>query len=206
MKERAGLSPGLSPWLLTGFVVAACAAHAADLRYWVEPCTRPETACQKEDVQLADWAFQAWQKAAGGKLKLEKVDQASAAHIRLHWADSEQGQYGETVPIMVNGVRGAEVYVRPDLSGMGPDVGGAARRDALLRDTIVYLTCLHETGHALGLSHTSDFPDIMYFFGFGGDIPEYFGRYRRKLQTRADIAKNPGLSPQDQARLIQGLK
>ncbi len=192
--------------LLIGFVVIACSARAADLRYWIEPCTRPATGCQAADVQLAEWAFQSWQKAAGGKLKFERVNQPDAAHIRLHWAEAGESQYGETVPIMVNGVRGAEVYVRPDLNGMGPDIGGAARKDALLRDTIVYLTCLHETGHALGLSHTADFPDIMYYFGFGGDIPEYFGRYRRKLQTRADIAKNSGLSPQDETRLILVLK
>jgi predicted Zn-dependent protease len=103
-------------------------------------------------------------------------------------------------------MRGAEVYVRPDLRGMGPDIFAAASQDALLRETIVYLTCLHESGHALGLSHTADFPDIMYSFQYGGDIPEYFGRYRRKLRERADITKNSGISPQDRARFIQALK
>ena len=58
-----------------------------------------------------------------------------------------------------------------------------ARLDALFRDTIVYLTCLHELGHALGLAHTADFADVMYFFGFGGDITEFFGRYRRTLRS-----------------------
>lgn len=192
--------------LLISFVLVACSTRAADLRYWIEPCTLPATGCQAADVQLAEWAFQAWQKAANGKLKLEKVNQAGAAHIRLHWAEAGAGEYGETVPIMVNGVRGAEVYVRPDLSAMSPDIAGMARNDALLRDTIVYLTCLHETGHALGLSHTADFPDIMYYFGYGGDIPEYFERYRRKLQTRSDIARNSGLSGQDETRLILALK
>ena len=195
----------IKSWLMI-LLLAAGSAHGIDLRYWIEPCTRPETACQKADVQLAEWAMQAWQIASDGKLHLEKTEQMSRANIRLHWADSEQGQYGETRAFVIDGMRGAEVFVRPDLSAMGPAISSAGAADPLLRDTIVYLTCLHETGHALNLSHTSDFPDIMYSFQFGGDIPEYFGRYRRKLRARADIAKNSGISPQDKSRLIQVLK
>jgi predicted Zn-dependent protease len=70
-----------------------------------------------------------------------------------------------------------------------------------LRDSIVYLTCVHELGHALGLMHTSDFPDIMYFFGFGGDIVEFFERYRRQLSSRNDIATVAGVSDADVSRL-----
>jgi predicted Zn-dependent protease len=192
---------------LITLVLAAGSAYGMDLRFWIEPCTRPETACQKADVQLAEWALAAWQAASDGKLHLERTDQMSRANIRLHWADSEQGQYGETRAFVTGTMRGAEVYVRPDLRAMGPDIFAAASQDSLFRDTVVYLTCLHETGHALGLSHTADFPDIMYFFGFDkGDVREYFGRYRRKLRTRADIPKNSGISAQDHARLIQVLK
>ncbi len=77
--------------------------------------------------------------------------------------------------------------------------------DRLLRDAIVYLTCLHETGHALGLSHTAVFDDIMYSFQYGGDIPEYFGRYRRRLQNRDDIRKNSGMSEADRKHLLAAL-
>ena len=73
--------------------------------------------------------------------------------------------------------------------------------DTLLRDTIVYLTCLHELGHALGLTHTSDFRDIMYSFGYGGDIADYFERYRRQLRFRNDIATVAGVSDADASRL-----
>jgi len=192
---------------LTIFFLVTCSAYGVDLRYWIEPCTRPDTACQKTDVQLAEWALEAWQAASDGTLHLEKTDRISRANIRIHWADSEQGQYGEARAFVIDGMRGAEVYVRPDLRAMGPDIFAAASTDALLRDTIVYLTCLHETGHALGLSHTAEFPDIMYFFGYNkGDVREYFGRYRRKLGGRPDIVKNSGISPQDKARLIQLLK
>lgn len=101
--------------------------------------------------------------------------------------------YGEAKPILVDGKKGAEVYVRPAPLG--------AADDKLLRDTIVYLTCLHETGHALGLPHTAAFEDIMYSFQYGGDIPEYFNRYRRKLRNREDIQNNSAISQADHEAL-----
>jgi hypothetical protein len=183
------------------FLAATGLAFAVDLRYYIEPCTRPETACHKEDPQLAEWAFKAWQAASGGMLHLEKSATPERAHIRIHWADGRGGLYGEAQPVVVDGKRGANVYVLPDTNQLGPDIAAAAAKDPLLRDAIVYLTCLHETGHALGLQHTAAFPDIMYSFQFGGDIPEYFGRYRRKLSARGDIERNAGMSVQDQMRL-----
>jgi hypothetical protein len=41
----------------------------------------------------------------------------------------------------------------------------------------------------------------MYFFGFGGDIPGFFARYRRQLDRRADIARVAGLSASDVMKL-----
>ena len=184
---------------------AAGLASAIDLRYYVEPCTRVETACHKDDPQLAEWALKAWQAASGGTLHLEKSATPERAQIRIHWADGQGGLYGEAQPIMVDGKRGANVYVLPDTMQLGPDIAREAAKDPLLRDAIVYLTCLHETGHALGLAHTAAFADIMYSFQFGGDIPEYFGRYRRKLAARADIERNGGMSVQDQMRLAAAL-
>ena len=121
--------------------------------------------------------------------------------VRLYWANPREGQYGEMRPLIVQGRNGAAVYIRPDMDGLGPEIAQRAAADHLLRDSIVYLTCLHELGHALGLSHTASFADIMYFFGYGGDIVEYFSRYRRQLRSRADIARVSGLSDADIKRL-----
>jgi len=139
--------------------------------------------------------MEAWQAASSGHLTLEKTADRAKAHIRLFWSGGAPGLYGEARPITVDGVRGAEVYVLPPPAREG--------EDPLTRETVVYLTCLHETGHALGLPHTAEFADIMYSFQYGGDIPEYFGRYRRKLTARVDIRKNAGMSDDDRKRIIE---
>ena len=167
------------------------------LFYWVQPCgAHADSGCHTADSELAQWAFLAWQQASTGQLALTQVQEEQKAQIRLYWAGAREGLYGEARPIIVDGKLGAEVYVRP----------AGSTGDPLLRDTVVYLTCLHETGHALGLAHTANFDDIMYSFQFGGDIPEYFGRYRRKLKAREDIRQYSGMSVADKQHLRETLK
>lgn len=161
------------------------------------------TGFRSSDRQLAQWAFEAWQRTAGDGLRLVNRSEPEAI-VRLYWAGPNDGQYGEMRSVTVGGRRGAEVFVRPDVTALGDEISARARRDPLLRDTIVYLTCLHELGHAFGLVHTRNFEDVMYFFGYGGDIAEYFGRYRARLRSRSDIASTSGLSASDE-RVIRSL-
>jgi len=154
--------------------------------YWVEPCTNPETSCVAADPQLARWAFDSWEKASQGRLHFVETKDRDKAEIQVVWATPASGLYGETVGRVVN--------IRIAADGV---------RDPLLRDTIVYLTCLHEEGHALGLAHTANFEDIMYSFQYGGDIAEYFNRYRRRLAVRDDIRTNSGLSQRDRERIAR---
>ena len=159
-----------------------------------------QTGFRPPDRQLALWALEAWQRSAAKGLRFESATESNAL-VRLYWAGPNDGQYGEMRPLIVGARRGAAVFIRPDVESLGQDIGRRAREDALLRDSIVYLTCLHELGHALGFTHTRDFRDIMYFFGYGGDIVEYFDRYRAQLRARDDIAAVSGLSDADVSRL-----
>jgi hypothetical protein len=152
------------------------------------------------DAELARWALEAWQKASDKAIRFEPSAESSAL-VRLYFAEPKEGEYGEMRPVVVGDRVGAAVYIRPDISSLGDDIAAAAARDPLLRESIVYLTCVHELGHALGLPHTRDYRDIMYFFGYGGDIPNYFRRYRAELRSRADIAKLSGLSAGDVTKL-----
>jgi predicted Zn-dependent protease len=165
--------------------------------YWIQPCSveaAKESGCQAGDPQLGIWALEAWQRAAPQVIAVKPAESEQTARLRIYWASGRSQLYGEARPILVKGQRGAEVYVLPQAARAG--------EDALMRDTVVYLTCLHESGHGLGLAHTRQFEDIMYSFQFGGDITEYFGRFRRQLTKRDDIAKHAGMSGADRDALL----
>jgi len=152
------------------------------------------------DDQLAHWALEAWERAAGGSLRFRPAREPQAL-LRVRWIGGGGGRYGAMRPIRIGGKRGAEVFVYPSTDALGADIAAEARRDPLFRDAIVYLTCLHESGHGLGLTHTADYEDIMYFFGYGGDVVAYFRRYRRTLNSRDDIRCHSGLSAADVDRV-----
>jgi hypothetical protein len=165
------------------------------------------TRFQPTDHELAVWALGDWRRSSANALRFEPSNEADAI-VRLYWADRSEGQFGEMQALTIGGRPGAAIYIRPDMESFGPAIARRAREDPLFRDTIVYLTCVHELGHALGLSHSRDFRDVMYYFGFGGDVEEFFGRYRAQLHTREDIPHVSGLSTGDvsQLRALYGVK
>jgi hypothetical protein len=151
---------------------------------------------QESDRELATWALRAWQDASGGRYLFEASDEASA-RILIRWA-SVSGAYGRTqAHASADGLPRATVVVTANIGAMGPGIARIVQSDPLMREVIVYLTCLHEIGHAIGLPHTDNFEDVMYDFANGGDIREYFMRYRRQITSRADIAGLAALSAGD---------
>jgi len=186
------------------WAIAARAVSAAEVyNYWIQPCTEDVAArsgCDAADPELARWALEAWQKAAGRGLRFVPADGQYHARIRIYWLGARPQLYGDARLLFVDGKRGASIEVHPDLTQFGPQIAADGRNDRLFRDTVVYLTCLHETGHGIGLEHTADCADIMYSFQYGGDVLEHFNRYRRTLKERPDIPAHSGISEADGTR------
>ena len=139
---------------------------------------------------LVDKAMRTWTTAGDGRLRLTRTLVKDGADIHVAFVRGG-GNYGETRP-HVNATTGlidrAEVAIAAEVPV-----------DPLTRQIVAYLTALHELGHALGLSHTTTFTDIMYLFRRPEDAPTYFGNYRARLRSADDIgsATATGLSAYD---------
>ena len=155
------------------------------ITYFIEEGSA-DSGFKEADRTLAEWALEAWGRQADPPVDMAPGPEATAT-IRIYWVPAGAGLYGEMRGRMVNGRLAADVFVHPDTEALGLDIAQRARLDPLFRDAVVYLTCVHELGHAFGLQHTSAFADIMYSFQYGGDFVAYFMRFREQLEVWDDI-------------------
>ena len=122
---------------------------------------------------------------------------AKQALVRVYWAQTGD-RLGQMHAIEVGDRRGAEVYVDPFADRFDQQLTNLTANDPLFRETTIFRTLLHEIGHGLGLVHTVDIDDAMYF---GGDYVGYYRRYRETIRFRQDLRFHPGLSAMDLERL-----
>ena len=160
---------------------------AADVpvKVWIDTPSAPKGA-----DALVERAMKTWSDALGEGLRLERARDRDSAALRVNFVAGDH-VYGEARPRVDRGaIVGADVFISRDLAAAG---------DALEQQIILYLTALHEIGHALGLRHTDDFTTIMYSFRRPDDGARYFGAYRRRLRSAGDIGSEraTGLAPAD---------
>jgi len=183
------LSLLISPPLPQGLYAASPNAHWAVhsvIPVWIDRRNLPP-----QGDQLVEKALKTWTTASGGAFSLQRTFVADSAGIRIYF-NGAGGNYGETRPHLDGKglIDAAEVNIAAD---------APIEVDPLTRGIVVYLTALHELGHALGLEHTRNFDDIMYLFRQPGDGVRYFGNYRKLLKSADDIgaATATGLSAYD---------
>lgn len=156
---------------------------------WIDPVNAPPGG-----NGLVERALKTWTEAAQGRFTLHRAASSAAAAVRVRFVRSS-GLYGEAAPRLdpaIGAIRRVDVTIASEIAG-----------DRLDKALVLYLTTLHEMGHALGLPHSDDFSTIMYGFRRPDDGERYFAAYRSRLRSIDDIgsAQATGLSPEDVAAL-----
>ena len=141
---------------------------------------------------LVERAMKAWTEAAGRRIHLDRISDVDGSALRVHFVAGDN-VYGEARP-RVDRASGAiveaDVHINANLASLG---------DRMDQRIVLYLTALHELGHALGLPHTDDFSTSMYSFRRPDDGERYFGAYRARVRSADEVgsASATGLAPAD---------
>jgi hypothetical protein len=149
---------------------------------------------RERNRELVRLALANWQEAGAGRLRFEESEEFEPAALRVFFAGyfPDFGTAKPRVDPESGEIQRADVIVVADPMG-----------DRLQRDLVVYLTALHELGHALGLGHSERRGEIMYGFHGPEDAEWTFENYRGKLRSLEDIgdSRASGITDADRRAL-----
>jgi hypothetical protein len=162
----------------------------AAIKVWVGPSRE-----RADDPVFVERAMATWTRAAAGRFRLDRTPDQRAAAIRVRFTKGD-AHLGETSPLTdlrTGFILEADIAIASNLNA-----------DPLVQRIVIYMTALHELGHALGLPHSEEFSDIMYLFRRPDDAERFFGAYRTRVRSQKDIGSPAatGLSPGDAGALL----
>jgi hypothetical protein len=149
-------------------------------------------AFKADDPELAGWALGEWQRALKDAVRF-RPDTESNASITMYWLPWKPNEHGVTRTRRAGGGFQSTIFVRPDTAHLPPAIAQRAAQDPLYRDVIVYLTCLHEFGHALGLGHSAQPDSVMQ----ARSSQTLFDAIRARVRARGDLRNAAVLSAGD---------
>lgn len=129
------------------------------LKVYIQPTQDVEGYTPHYD-DLLHQAFYDWSRALKGKLSFVFVDNPEKADIECHWTNdpSELGDGTENGETRIKFIGETIVSATMALRAKEPEGGFP------FSENLVLTTCIHEAGHALGLSgHSPDPQDVMFF-------------------------------------------